>query len=86
MYVFAMDWGVVRTKGRRDWLVVVALSWIVGLPILAGLDLGRSAEIPVIAYVLNAAPQILGVQVFDEASKPTTSVDPGSSFFLDIFW
>jgi len=77
------EWGFVKRVGRRG-CMVVALCWTLWLSMLGSLTPGKGEEIPVVAYIGNAEPQILGIQVLDESAKPTNSIDPGSGFFLDI--
>jgi len=65
-------------------LVLVVLSLILGSPYLLMLPPGTGEDIPVVAYIENAEPEIIAVDILDSSMSPTSCVDPGSPYFVDI--
>ncbi len=49
----------------------------------AGLPTG-AIEIPIIAYILNAPPEVMSVTLLDDIGNPTASVDPGVAVTVSV--
>ncbi len=73
-----------RLSGRR--IYFLALTAVVMVLSMACSRIPSSAgeEIPVVAYIQNAEPEIISTGMVDEQGNPETSVDPASTFLLEV--
>jgi len=46
--------------------------------------LSSGIEIPIIAYILNAKPELISISILDDRSATTSVIDPGVAFTLDV--
>ena len=70
-------------RRRLAWANLLGLSALVLLgPFSTPLSSG--VEIPIIAYILNARPEVLSVSLLDDRSAAASTIDPGVLFSIDV--
>jgi hypothetical protein len=60
-------------------LIMATLAGAMALPVL-----GTGIEIPIVAYILNAGPELVSVSLEDDVGQAASSVDPGVVFRFDV--
>jgi len=46
--------------------------------------LGDGVQIPIVAYISNARPEVLSLNILDENGQQASSVDPAVPFFIEV--